>query len=54
MIAITRRIFIKPIDATPKPSAIRCQHCGARDARSIVAKRAAMPADDGAAPRLAA
>jgi hypothetical protein len=28
MIAISRRIFIKPIDATPKPSATRCAHCG--------------------------
>jgi hypothetical protein len=37
MVVITRRIFIKPIDAAPKPSAIRCDggpDTGDRFARS--------------------
>jgi hypothetical protein len=57
MIAITRRIFIKPTDATPKPSAIRCRHCGA----PMIAERAIYccesccdATDDGAAPKVAA
>jgi len=50
MVAITRRIFIEPIAATAKPSAIRCRDCGARSWLFSNSGRAlALPARDAEA-----